>query len=140
ERERRGRRQRGRTGRNLHDGGPDADARGPSRHPGDGRHRIRSVRLGGPHRVKAEAVRLLDEREVDAEGRTRVTDVHAEPHGYPPSLSLRVEPRPPDRAGGRAAGPATGTGPGGSALSGPAPPPAPAGVAGSACSPRWRGG
>src|SRR5207249_6419674 len=125
----------------------DADARRLPGHPGDRGHGVGSVGLGGPHRVKAEAIRLLDEREVDSERRARVADVQTEPHPAPsrpeaPSRRLsrlRAAPATPAPAAARAAGPASGAGPGGSGLAAPPRLPVPGAAAGSPSRPRWPG-
>src|SRR5581483_11176658 len=66
----------------LHDRRADLDAARARRHPREHRHGIRSPRLRGPHRVVAEALRLLHERDERRRVRSRgcVGKVEAELH------------------------------------------------------------
>src|SRR6202011_3982479 len=60
----------------------EADLRGLPREPAEHGGRVRAVGLGGPHRVIAQALRLLDDVELvlGAQAEPPVADVHAELH------------------------------------------------------------
>ena len=63
ERERVHRARRRRARRDLHDAGAQPDALGVRADPRGGRERVGAPRLGRPHRVEAEPLRLLRERD-----------------------------------------------------------------------------
>ena len=81
ERERVHRARRGRARRDLHDSRAQPDALGVRADPRERRERVGAPRLGRPHRVEAEPLRLLCERDRERIGlRAPVAELQAEFH------------------------------------------------------------
>src|SRR5207244_9213815 len=77
------------------------ETRGTYPKPAERQERVGAVGLRRPHRVEAEPLRVLDQRQVDAELRARVADVQSESHvsSSEPLEGGDGEWAPPPRAG-----------------------------------------
>ena len=76
------------TCRHLHDAGANLDVVGLRGVPGEHAHDVAPVGLGSPERVVAEAIRLLDQRQIVCDVRTRVPDIQCQSHPCSPSLGV----------------------------------------------------